>query len=205
MCDNIMGCAHTEEDKTRGNLKILEFQAKLQYDEINPLKTEEEKGYAREMLQRLELLKKKIKSWEDDIPVQNYDVMENIPIPKPVMQSDHLDKFEKIYQKVVDAKTEKEKSCADVELIQFRTNLQVEASHGKSEQGRSSAIEMLKSAELLKTLSEQKLVETGFSQEQIKDQLDIKKAYGVDAYGDNGLDSLDGILSGISSKYEELK
>lgn len=41
ICKYNIGCAHTEEDKTRGNLKILEFQAKLQYDEINPLKTEE--------------------------------------------------------------------------------------------------------------------------------------------------------------------
>ena len=40
---------------------------------------------------------------------------------------------------------------------------------------------------------------------ELKDQLNIKKTYGVDAYGDNGLDSLDGILSGFSSKYEELK
>ena len=40
---------------------------------------------------------------------------------------------------------------------------------------------------------------------ELKDQSNIKKTYGVDAYGDNGLDSLDGMLSGISSKYEELK
>jgi hypothetical protein len=40
---------------------------------------------------------------------------------------------------------------------------------------------------------------------ELKDELNIKKTYGVDAYGDNGLDSLDGILSGFSSKYEELK
>lgn len=120
--------------------------------------------------------------------------MENIPIPKPVMQSDHLDKFEKIYQKVVDAKTEKEKS---------------------------SSQEMLKHVGLLETLMDEKLSETtGFVGEfrpsqpkktsdqidkELKDQLNIKKTYGVDAYGDNGLDSLDGILTGFSSKYEELK
>ena len=221
ICKNNMGSAHTEEDKTRGNLKILEFQAKLQYDEINPLKTEEEKGYAKEMLQRLELLKKKIKSWEDDVPVQNYDVRENIPIPKPVVQSDNLNKFEKIYQKVIDAKTEKEKGCADVELINFKTHLQIESSHGQSEQAKSSAQEMLKRVELLKTVIDEKLSETtGFvgefghsnpkkTFEQLReengDQLHVKKMYGVDAYGDNGLDSLDGILSGFSSKYEELK
>ena len=159
-----------------------------------------------------------------DIP--NDDVMENIPIPKPVIQSDHLDKFEKIYQKVVDAKTEKEKSCADVELIQFTTNLQLE-SYSQSEQEKSSAQEMLKRVELLE--KDEKLAETtGFVGEfrpshpkktsdytlkesidkelkELKDQSNIKKTYGVDAYGDNGLDSLDGILTGFSSKYEELK
>jgi hypothetical protein len=43
------------------------------------------------------------------------------------------------------------------------------------------------------------------AKEMLKNQLNIKKTYGVDAYGDNGLDSLDGILTGFSSKYEELK
>ena len=249
-----MRCARTEEEKGLANIKLLEFQAKLTYDETDPFKPEEEKGYAREMHQRLELLKIKIKSWEDDIGVPhplkpeeekscavemekhiqslkkmgnnstNVDVHIPKPIPepilKPIMQTDHLDKFEKIYQKVVDAKTEKQKGCADVELINFRTNLQVDAKHGKTKQEKDSAQEVLKRVELLKTLIDEKIAETGFTgafgpsnpkktdeqwNKEHKDQLDVKKAYGVDAYGDNGLDSLDGMLSGISSKYEELK
>ena len=60
--------ARTEEDKGLANIKLLEFQAKLKYDETDPFKPEEEKGYAREMQKRLELLKIKIKSWDDDLP-----------------------------------------------------------------------------------------------------------------------------------------
>jgi len=207
--DKIQG-ANTDEKKYSANVKLLEFKSKLKYDAFYA-KTETEKGYAIEMQKQLELLENKI---------EYIYKPESMSSEKPVIQSEHLDKFEKIYQKVVDAKTEKEKGCADVELINFRTHLQIDAQDGKTEQAKSSAQEMLKRVELLKTLSEQKIAETGFNgafgpsnpkktfkqlQEERKDDLNIKKTYGVDAYGDNGLDSLDGMLCGISSKYEEIK
>ena len=66
---------------------------------------------------------------------------------------------------------------------------------------------------------DQKLAETGFKgefspsnlrktheqiREQFKDQLDVKKGYGWDAYVDRGgFDSLDGMLTGDSCKYAE--
>jgi len=188
MCEANMRGAMTEEEKGRANIKLLEFQAKLKYDETDPFKPEKEKGYAREMLQRLELLKKKVKIWEDAsaVPhpfkpvemekhIQSLKKIENnstnvhvhIPeqIMKPIMKNYDLDKFEKIYQKVVDAKTEKEKGCADVELLNFKTHLQIESEDGKTEQAKSSAQEMLKRVELLKTLMDQKLAETGYKGE----------------------------------------
>ena len=237
ICEEKMRCARTEEEKGRANIKLLEFQAKLKYDETDPFKPEEEKGYAREMQKRLELLKIKIKSWDDDLPhplkpeeekgcavekkkhIQSLKKMENNSTNvDPYMKGDHLDKFEKIYHKVVDAKTEKEKGCADVELINFRTNLQLEASYGQSEQAKSSAQEVLKRVELLKTLMDEKLAETGYNgafspsnpkktleqyREENEDKLDIKKTYGWDTYGDRaGLDTLDGFST--TSQYAEL-
>lgn len=246
MCEANMLGAMTEEEKGRANIKLLEFQAKLKYDETDPFKPEKEKGYAREMQERLELLKKEMENRyelenkpfkiekgcavEMEKHIQSLKKIENNsmnvdvhipePIPKPVIQSDHLDKFEKIYQKVVDAKTEKEKGCADVELINFRTNLQqVESWHGQTEQAKSSAQEMLKRVELLKTLMDEKLAEKGNYvgawnpsnpqktqqqlSEEIRDQLDIKKTYGWDTYGDRaGLDTLDGFST--TSQYAEL-
>jgi len=111
--------------------------------------------------------------------MNNMYELEKKPFKIENMQSDHLDKFEK-----------------------------------------SSAQEMLHRVDLLKTLSDQKSAEKGgfvgaFSpsnpqktweqvQETIKDQLDIKKGYGWDAYGDRGgFDSLDGMLTGDSCKYAE--
>jgi hypothetical protein len=147
MCqENILG-ARTEEEKGLANIKLLEFQAKLKYDEI--------------------------------------------------------------YQKVVDAKTEKEKGCADVMLIHFRTNLQIESEDGKTKQGRSSAQELLKRVELLKTLSEQKLAEKGnfvgaFSAEHLpksRDQISKESNECWDKWGDKS--GLDGVCG--SSKYADLK
>jgi hypothetical protein len=126
----------------------------------------------------------------------------------PVMQNYYSDKFEKIYQKVVDAKTEKEKGCADVMLIYFRTNLQIESIDGKTEHAKSSAQELLKRVELLKTLSEQKLAEKGnfvgaFSAEHLpksRDQISKESNECWDKWGDkSGLDGLCG-----SSKYADL-
>ena len=205
--------ANTDEEKYSANVKLLEFKSKLKYDAYYA-KTETEKGYAIEMQKQLELLENKI---------EYIYKPESMSSEKPVIQSEHLDKFEKIYQKVVDAKTEKEKGCADVEVINFKNHLQIEKSLGKTEQVKRSAKEILKRVELLKTLMDEKLAEqSGFvgafslsnpieqktfekNLEEFKDQEYVKKMYGVDAYGDNGLDSLDGMLSGISSKYEELK
>jgi hypothetical protein len=79
---------------------------------------------------------------------------------------------------------------------------------------------MLKRVELLKTLMDEKLTEKGNFvgawnpsnpqktpqqlSEEIRDQLDIKKAYSWDTYGDRGgFDSLDGMLTGDSCKYAE--
>jgi hypothetical protein len=202
-----MQTANTDEEKGHANFKLLVFKAKLKYD-AEYAKTEKEKGYAVEMLTELDLL---------EIKMENRYKLEKTPS----MQCGHLAKFEKICQKVIDAKTEKEIGCADVELIHFRTNLQVEASQGESEQAKSSAQELLKRVELLKTLSEQKLAEKGNFvgawnpsspqktskqlSEEIRDKLDIKKAYGWDTYGNkSGLDSLDGMISGGSSQYAEL-
>ena len=97
--------ANTEEEKGRANLKLLEFRGKLKYDAIYA-KTETEKGYAVEMLTELDLL---------EIKMENMYELEKTPS----MQSGHLQKFHKICQKVVDAKTEWEKGCADVELLHF--------------------------------------------------------------------------------------
>jgi hypothetical protein len=195
-----MQTANTDEEKGHANFKLLVFKAKLKYD-AEYAKTEKEKGYAVEMLTELDLL---------EIKMENRYKLEKTPS----MQCGHLAKFEKICQKVIDAKTEKEIGCADVELIHFRTNLQVEASHGESEQAKSSAQELLKRVELLKTLSEQKLAEKGnfvgawnpsnpkkTYEEISKESRDVWDTWGDHALGDKS--GLDGVCG--SSKYAELK
>ena len=143
----------------------------------------------------------------EDIPT-DVTIVEDIPIPKPVIQSGHLEKFGKIYQKVVDAKTEKEKGCADVELINFRSHLQLDTGYGTNEQVKGSAQELLKRVELLKTLMDEKLEEKGnyvgewnpSNPRKTYEQISREVNECWDTWGDKS--GLDGVCS--SSQYADL-
>lgn len=132
----------------------------------------------------------------DVTPTENITTLNEISR----LQSVYGREYEIIREKMHRSHTDEEKGSANIKLLELEIKMQNMNELKKNPSIQTDNLDKVGefSPSHPKKTSDQ-------IDKELKDQLNIKKTYGVDAYGDNGLDSLDGILTGFSSKYEELK